>query len=97
MTFQSVAISGASGGIGAALAEACAAPGVTLSLAGRDGERLAGVAERCRARGADVHTDSFDITDPTAAKAWIDAADARRPLDLVIANAGVSSSLGPDG
>jgi short-subunit dehydrogenase len=97
MSFASVAISGASGGIGAALAEACAAPGVTLALSGRDGPRLDGVAERCRARGAEVHVTRFDITDQEAARRWIAEADARRPLDLVIANAGVSSSLGPDG
>lgn len=97
MTFASVAISGASGGIGAALAEACAAPGVTLALSGRDGPRLEAVAERCRARGAEVHVARFDVTDQEAARRWIEEADARRPLDLVIANAGVSSSLGPGG
>jgi len=96
MRARSIAITGASGGIGAALAEACAAPGVTLALAGRDRTRLESVAERCRARGAEVDLACFDLTDPAAAEAWIDAADRRRPLDLLIANAGISSGLGPD-
>lgn len=97
MTFKSVAITGASGGIGAALADACAAPGVTLALAGRDRLRLDRVAAGCRAKGATVAISCFDITDAAAAWAWVEDADRAHPLDLLIANAGVSSSLGPGG
>lgn len=97
MTPHSVAITGASGGIGAALAEAYAGPGVVLALAGRDGGRLERVAERCRALGAVVHVSQFDLTDPSHARAWVLSSYRRCPLDLLIANAGVSSSLGPKG
>jgi short-subunit dehydrogenase len=93
----SVAITGASGGIGRALALAYARPGTTLALSGRDGERLEAVAAACRDRGATVTTCRFDVTDPQACRRWIETADAARPLDLVIANAGVSGGLGPDG
>lgn len=95
--FRSAAITGASGGIGAALAVACAAPGVALFLAGRDLVRLEAVAQRCRARGAEVAVRAFDVTDRASALAWIDDADRRVPLDLVIANAGVTGGLGPHG
>lgn len=96
MMFRSIAITGASGGIGAALAEHCAAPGIVLHLAGRDAARLESVALKCRARGAEVQASTFDVTDADATRGWIDAADHRAPIDLVIANAGLSSSLGPN-
>ena len=42
---QSIVITGASSGIGAALAKAYAGPGIHLALTGRNRERLDGVAE----------------------------------------------------
>jgi len=88
--FQSILISGASSGIGTALAEVFAEPGVTLFLGGRSRERLAAVAEACRARGATVETTAVDVTDRAAMAAWIAEADRLKPIDLVIANAGIS-------
>ncbi len=94
---SSIAITGATGGLGAALAVACAAPGVTLFLSGRAVDRLDRVARQCRERGAQVHTAVFDITDGTAARDWVLSADRHTPLDAVIANAGLSSGIRPDG
>jgi short-subunit dehydrogenase len=88
--FQSILITGASSGIGAALAEEFAAPGVTLFLGGRSIERLAGVSEACRKRGATVEATAVDVVNRAAMEEWITAADKKAPLDLVIANAGVS-------
>jgi NADP-dependent 3-hydroxy acid dehydrogenase YdfG len=89
-----VLVTGASSGLGAALALAYAAPGRLLFLTGRDGERLEAVAARCRAQGGTtVETERFDVTDSSAANAFVQAAHARRPLDLVIANAGVSEGV----
>lgn len=90
-------ITGASSGLGAALARVYAAPGVRLSLAGRDAGRLGSVAESCRAAGAEVEERALDVTDRRALEAWIAEADAARPLDLVIANAGVSAGTGSSG
>lgn len=87
-----VLITGASSGIGAALARLYAAPGVRLSLQGRDADRLAAVASACRARGAEAVTASLDLRDGPACAAWIEAADAARPADLLIANAGISGA-----
>src|SRR6516164_7223893 len=61
--YQSALITGASSGIGRALAIACAAPGVVLHLGGRDAARLSDTAAACRSRGAEAHARSLDVTD----------------------------------
>ena len=88
---RSIVISGASSGIGTALAEAYAAPGIRLALTGRDGERLAAVVAACRRAGAEVEAASLDVTDAGAMEAWLDEIDRHRAVDLVIANAGISA------
>jgi short-subunit dehydrogenase len=89
--WRSVLVTGASSGLGRALAEACAAPGVVLHLSGRDAARLGEAAEACRARGAEVREAVLDVTDAAAMAGWIGAAGR---LDLVIANAGISGGTG---
>jgi len=88
-TPRSILITGASNGIGAALAEAYATPGTHLALSGRDLARLSAVADRCRRLGASVSETQVDVTDAGAVAAWVAAADRTAPLDLVIANAGI--------
>ncbi len=96
---HSLLITGASSGIGAALALCYAGPGKTLALTGRDRARLEAVAERCRAEGAQVETACLDVTDGEGLEHWMTRLDAAQPLDLVIANAGISagSGGGPEG
>lgn len=93
-----ILITGASSGIGAALALAYARPGAHLSLGGRNQERLAEVAAGIAARGATSSIAVIDVRDAAAVAAWIAEADARAPLDLVIANAGISGGThgGPE-
>ena len=52
--FSSIVITGASSGIGEALALDYARPGAALALTGRDAGRLEAVAQACRAKGATV-------------------------------------------
>ncbi|MGB6086591.1 MAG: SDR family NAD(P)-dependent oxidoreductase [Parvibaculum sp.] len=87
-----VLITGASDGIGAALAREYAAPGVTLGLLGRNEERLAGVAEDCRAAGATVETLIADVATHEA-EAAILSFDHRHKIDLLLACAGVTSGI----
>lgn len=83
-----VAITGASRGLGRALAIAYAEAGRRLALTARDATLLEQVAEECRRRGAEVETCIADVTTPGALAAWLRALDARQPIDLLIANAG---------
>jgi short-subunit dehydrogenase len=87
---KSILITGASSGIGESLALHYAAKGVTLFITGRNESRLEAVAEACRARGAEVTIWVGDVTDGEGIRRWIFACDAERPLNLVIANAGVA-------
>ncbi|MDO9708707.1 SDR family NAD(P)-dependent oxidoreductase [Paracraurococcus lichenis] len=89
--WRHVLVTGASSGIGRALAVAAAAPGVTLHLSGRDATRLEATAAACRAAGATVAVRAADVRDRDGMAAWI--AGAGR-LDLVIANAGISAGTG---
>ncbi len=89
--FQDIAITGASGGLGRALALALAAPVVTLHLTGRDAARLGAVAATCRALGAAAAETTADVTDQAAMQAWIEGCGR---LDLVVANAGISGGPG---
>ena len=84
-----IAITGASSGIGAAVAQHYAAPGRTLALIGRHAERLEQVAYSCREKGAAVETGMADVRDRDAIAQWLLAFDDRTPIDLLLANAGM--------
>jgi short-subunit dehydrogenase len=94
--YRSVLVTGATSGIGRALALVFAGPGVHLILVGRDAARLDAVAALARARGATVNAAQVDVRDRAAMAAFITQADAATPIDLAIANAGITSGLAPD-
>lgn len=96
MSQRTILITGASGGIGAALARAHAAPGITLLLWGRDEARLKEAAEACRIRGALCHLEAFDLRDADTLIARLSAADSQSPVDLAIFNAGLGGSVDND-
>jgi short-subunit dehydrogenase len=88
-------ITGASRGLGRELALAYARPGGLLGLTARDGAALEDVAAQCRLRGAEVVVRAADVTEAGALTGWIAELDGRRPIDLLIANAGLFDGRRP--
>lgn len=89
-----ILITGASSGIGAALAELYARPDAVLFLQGRDQGRLGGVKQKCMDKGATVYATIIDVRNQALMNEWVNECDEKHPLDLVIANAGISSGTG---
>jgi len=86
-----VVITGASAGIGRAMALQLAAEGAHLVLAARRVEKLAEVAADCRARGAQVEPHATDIADEGQCRSLIErAATVFGRIDTLVNNAGVT-------
>ncbi len=94
---MNILVTGASRGLGAALAREFSAPGAHLCLVARDGEALAAVAAECRGRGATVETALCDVRDAGPLAELLLGWDAARPFTLLIANAGVTGGTPPGG
>jgi short-subunit dehydrogenase len=91
-----ILITGASGGIGAALARAFAREGVTLLLWGRNQARLDETARQCRAKGAQCRLEILDLRDLEEQTGRLAIADRTTPIDVAIFNAGLGGTV-PDG
>src|SRR6185437_10040026 len=91
---RSVLITGASGGIGAALARSYSEPGRTLILHGRDANRLRAVAEECKEKGARVLTLTFDVREFDVAIEELRSVSEHERIDLAIVNAGITQAIG---
>ena len=85
-------ITGASAGLGAALAVEMAQQGWNLVLGARRTDRLAETAERARAAGAGrVHAGALDVRDDDSVERFFaESEDALGPADVVVNNAGAS-------
>ena len=90
---MNVLITGASSGIGRALAVECARRGDRLFLCGRDASRLDEALAECRALGASAHGRVVDVAEEGAMREWIRSCDDAAPLDRVFANAGVGTGV----
>ncbi|EAV43925.1 putative oxidoreductase [Stappia aggregata IAM 12614] len=95
-TQKVIVLTGASGGIGQALAREFAGPGIYFALIARDQTRLEALLKEIRTLGADGEINAVDIRDRDALHGYLSDLEKRHPLDLVIANAGVTAGLGPD-
>src|SRR3990167_927839 len=88
-----IVITGASGGIGSALAKAYSKKGAHLSLFGRKLSELESVAKECRELLATVSIYTLDVTETYALQKTLNDIDTEKSVDLVIANAGVATYL----
>lgn len=79
-------VTGASRGLGQHIAERLAREGVDLVLAARDGQKLAGVAEQCRALGVRAEVVSADVARAEDRARMLEAAGV---IDILVNNAGV--------
>ncbi len=91
---KTIFITGASSGIGEALALYYAAPGVALYLTGRNAGRLKAVTDICAQQGARAEGFVINVTDRPAMEMLLNRLDDLTPIDLVIANAGISGGTG---
>lgn len=89
--FRNVFITGASVGIGAGLAKAFAAPGVKMYITALTQQGLMETKLACEQLGAKVTCILVDVRDSAQMELEIYKAHSNGPLDLVIANAGISS------
>lgn len=96
MSEKHILLTGASSGIGRALALRYAREGARLTLLGRDAERLEAAEAQCRAQGARaVMTQCVDVQNRAAMAQAVSDALAQAPIDVLVANAGVTTGLSP--
>jgi short-subunit dehydrogenase len=88
LTGKRALVTGASSGIGAAIARELAALGAHLVLTARRRDALDAIATECRARGVTVDVVPADLGQPGAAATLWQAARALGAIDIVINNAG---------
>jgi short-subunit dehydrogenase len=86
-----VVITGASSGIGRELAYQLAEQGAWLSLAARNGERLATVAGECQARGGKATAIVTDVSEQVQCAQMIQqTVDHYHRIDMLVNNAGIT-------
>ncbi len=91
---KNILITGASSGIGQALAIIYAKAGNNLFLCARNKEKLEMVRQICQENShanCNIYAKIIDVRDKDALKDYIDEIEKQHNLDLVIANAGISA------
>lgn len=81
-------VTGASSGIGQAVARALAGEGAEVVLSARREDRLQSLAEELKSQGAQVHIEAVDVSDRAAMEAVAERLAALGGIDILINNAG---------
>lgn len=86
-------ITGGGSGIGLACAEGLLADGVHVTILGRNEDKLAGAVEHLQpqasASGVQIFSQACDVANEASVAESVQAANARRPLTIAVANAGI--------
>jgi short-subunit dehydrogenase len=88
-----IVVTGASRGLGVAIARSLAEPDAILFLSARDAQGLENTAEIVRSAGATAITLALDMTVDADRDTLIAAAETAGPIDIFINNAGVECPL----
>lgn len=92
---RTAVVTGASSGIGRALAKALAAQGARVGVTARRADQLAELAAEVRAAGGTIAAAPADVADRAALLAAVRRlTEILGPVDLLIANAGVGAPTG---
>jgi NADP-dependent 3-hydroxy acid dehydrogenase YdfG len=85
-------VTGASSGLGAAIALGMAAQGWKIAIGARREDRLAETAEKARVQGAaEIHAGVLDVTDDASVERFFEASEkAVGVADVIVNNAGAS-------
>ncbi len=88
---KTIIITGASSGIGEALAYEAAALGYNICIAARNMDRLSAVQARCRSMGAECISVQADVANESDCERMVkQAAETFGRIDILINNAGIS-------
>jgi gluconate 5-dehydrogenase len=83
-------VTGSTQGLGLAMARGLAAAGATVVVNGRQADKAAAAAQEMSAAGLRATASAFDVTDPAAVTAAVDAIEGSAgPIDILINNAGI--------
>jgi len=94
---KNIILTGASSGIGSALAMRLANADSRLILLARNEQRLLQIAKACEQKQAEVITHLIDISETEKLQALVEKIDAKYPTDLIICNAGIANTIGKKG
>jgi len=95
---QSALITGATKGIGRAIAEVLSDEGCNIALCARNGDDVAAAVDSISAKGVKVTGKALDVADGDAFKAWIaEAAGELGGLDIFVSNVSGANAQGDEG
>lgn len=92
-----IIVTGASSGIGLALAQEYSSPNHNILLLGRNKTRLNQCLKTCKKLGANAVSSICDIKDQKSLERILTDFDKKYPVDLIIANAGISGGTSGSG
>ena len=84
---KSILVTGASKGIGLAIAQLAASEGANVAICARNSDEVAGVVKALAAKGVKSWGKAIDVADPVALKGWVEGAAAQfGGIDALVCN-----------